>query len=150
MHFWKAMPSSISRQEENSIFKSKRTEKLNRQFTLWRSVTVLFRGGQKVDNGRKQSVTRPVCIKWYISVISLQNKGSTAPVSMAFVPCLLSCADILFSCPCLVDQGCAALLRVPLKSLPSLSDVLPPLNTLAFCRTDQRPERNSSKGIIQK
>lgn len=31
------------------------------------------------------------CIKWYFSVISLQNKGSTARVSMAFVPCFLSC-----------------------------------------------------------
>lgn len=55
-----------------------------------------------------------------------------------------------FSNPYSVDQGFTAFLRVPLKSLSSLSDVLPLLNTLVFCRTDQRPARNSSKGIIQK
>lgn len=55
-----------------------------------------------------------------------------------------------FSNPYSVDQGLTALLRVPLKSLPSLSDVLPLLNMLVFCRTDQRPAWNSSKGFIQK
>lgn len=68
---------------------------------------------------------------------------------MAFVPCFLLCAGISFHAPALLIKA-AWLLRVPLKSLPSLSDVLPLLNTLAFCCTDQRPARNSSKGIIQK
>lgn len=78
-----------------------------------------------------------------------RTKRSTAPVSVAFVPCFLLCAGISFHAPALLIKA-AWLLRVPLKSSPSLSDVLPLLNTLAFCCTDQRPARNSSKGIIQK
>lgn len=53
-----------------------------------------------------------------------------------------------FSSPCLVDQGYAALLRVPLKSWPSLSDVLSLLNTLLLRRSKASEEfikRNYSK-----
>lgn len=72
----------------------------------------------------------------------------TAAVPLAFVPCLLSCAGISFQAP-------ASLIKATRLSSEFRWRVGRPYPmcfpcSILFCCADQRPARNSSKGIIQK
>lgn len=67
-----------------------------------------FQGGQKVEDGRKQSVTLSIChTALHDTSLSYldKTKRSTAPVSMAFVPCFLSYAGFSFHAPALLIKA---------------------------------------------
>lgn len=90
----------------------------------------------------------PRCIKWCISVTSLQNKSSAALESMAFVPCSLSCAGISFHGPALLIK--AARLSSQLHWRVCLPYLMFLPCSIHFCCTDQKAseefiKRNYSK-----
>lgn len=83
-----------------------------------------------------------------VSVASLQNNMPTAAVPLAFVPCLLSCAGISFHAPASLIK--ATRLSSELRWRVCLPYLMCFPCSILLCCADQRPARNSSRGIIQK